>query len=109
MRISFFIRTISVGIVQGTSIVAFAVSTKMFPYLISWLSYYGTNYYYAVIMLCMTVWGSITIQATDNMSLVEIERLYDHRLGISKRPENYGSIGVQGSNGQAKTDSKVEQ
>ena len=98
----------SVGIVQGTSIIAFAVSTKIFPYLISWLSYYGTNYYYAAIMLCMTVWGSITIQATDNMSLVEIEQLYDHRSGISKRPEHYGSIGVQLSNGQSNQDSKTE-
>ena len=98
----------SVGIVQGTSIIAFAVSTKVFPYLISWLSYYGTNYYYAASMLCMTVWGSITIQATDNMSLVEIERLYDHRSGISKRPEHYGSIDVQLSNGQTNEDSKTE-
>ena len=98
----------SVGIVQGTSIIAFAVSTKVFPYLISWLSYYGTNYYYAAIMLCMTVWGSITIQATDNMSLVEIERLFDHRSGIPKRPEHYGSIGVQLSNGQTNQDSKTE-
>ena len=98
----------SVGIVQGTSIIAFAVSTKIFPYLIIWLNYYGTIYYYTGIMLCMTVWGSITIQATDYMSLVEIEQLYDHRLGIPMRPDNYGSIGVQQSNGQAKPDSKCE-
>ena len=91
---SFCIRTLSVGIVQGTSMTAFAASTKIFPHLIVWLNYYGANYYYAAITLAMTVWGSIKIEATDDMSLVEIERLYDYRSRKLQRSDIYGSTGV---------------
>ena len=61
---------------------AFAYSTKIFPHLIERFHFYGLNYYYAAITLAMTVWGSVKIEATDDLSLVEIERLYDRRETI---------------------------
>ena len=88
------IRTISVGIVHGISMTAFALSTKAFPHLMEWLHFYGLNYYFAAVTLAMTLWGWLKMEATDDLSLVEIERLYDCKSEDIKRSEKYGSTGV---------------
>ena len=82
---------------------AFAVSTKMFPYLIMWLHFYGLNYYYAAVALAMTLWGWTKIEATDDLSLIEIEQLYDCRSVKLKQSDNYGSTHVQQGDGRVST------
>ena len=73
---------------------AFAISTKAFPHLMEWLHFSGLNYYFAAVTLAMTVWGSLKIEATDDLSLVEIERLYDCKSANFKKSEKYGSTDV---------------
>ena len=88
------IRTLSVGVVHGISMAAFAISTKAFPHLMEWLHFSGLNYYFAAVTLAMTVWGSLKIEATDDLSLVEIERLYHCKSANFKKSEKYGSTDV---------------
>ena len=62
-----------------------ALATKMFPILSEWLHLYGLNYYYTVTALLFTIWGMVTIKDIDQLSLVEIERIYDRRV---EKPES---------------------
>ena len=94
------IRTVSIGIVHAIQYLGFAYSTKMFPVLIQWFHFYGTNYYYAAFALALTIWGMLTIKDIDCLSLVEIEHIYDSRMAKSKcarnetglKDPNYGSF-----------------
>ena len=80
-----------------------ALATKLFPILSEKLHFYGLNYYYAAFALVLTVWGMVTIKDVDQLSLVEIERIYDSRVTKSKNvtPEpkrengDYGSLKSQ--------------
>ena len=57
----------------------FAMTQKMFPTLITCLTFHGTFYLYAGVTLVLTIWASLTIKPTDGLSLVETEQLYDSR------------------------------
>ena len=97
------IRTVSIGIVRGLQYLVLALATKLFPILSEKLHFYGLNYYYAAFALVLTVWGMVTIKDVDQLSLVEIERIYDSRVTKSKtvtpdpKRENgdYGSLKSQ--------------
>ena len=79
------IRTVSIGIVRGLQYLVLALATKMFPILSEWLHLYGLNYYYTATALLFTIWGMATIKDIDQLSLVEIERIYDRRV---EKPES---------------------
>ena len=49
------------------------------------LNRYGLNYYYTATALLFTIWGMVTIKDIDQLSLVEIERIYDRRV---EKPES---------------------
>ena len=74
------IRTVSIGTVRGMQYLALALATKLFPILSKWLHFYGLNYYYAAFALALTIWGMATIKDIDQLSLVEIEQIYDRRV-----------------------------
>ena len=77
------IRTVSMGVVRGMQYLALALSTKLFPVLSELLYFHGLNYYYAAFALTLTIWGMATIKDIDQMSLVEIEQIYDRRVAKS--------------------------
>ena len=78
------IRTVSIGVVRGMQYLALALATKLFPILAESLKFYGLNYYYAAFALALTIWGLTTIKNIDQLSLVEIEQIYDRRVGKSE-------------------------
>ena len=94
------IRTVSIGIVRGLQYLVLAFATKMFPILSEWLHLYGLNYYYTATALLFTIWGMVTIKDIDQLSLVEIERIYDKRfekpesakIGKEIEEKDYGSF-----------------
>ena len=71
------------GVVRGMQYLALALSTKLFPVLSELLYFHGLNYYYAAFALTLTIWGMATIKDIDQMSLVEIEQIYDRRVAKS--------------------------
>ena len=77
------IRTVSMGVVRAMQYLALALSTKLFPVLSDLLYFHGLNYYYAAFALTLTIWGMATIKDIDQMSLVEIEQIYDRRVAKS--------------------------
>ena len=83
------LRSIAVGISDGISCIAFALTQKSFPTLVECLNFHGTFYVYAAIAFILTVWAVVTIKLTDGLSLVETERLYDSRTA-----RNYDSVGT---------------
>ena len=93
-------RTVSIGTVNGLQYLVFAFATKVFPYLEEWFHFYGLNYYYAAFALALTLWGMVTIKDIDELSLVEIERIYGTRRkqsegssnGSESKDPNYGSF-----------------
>ena len=94
------IRTVSIGIVRGLQYLVLGMATKLFPILSAWLHFYGLNYYYAAFALILTVWGMVTIKDVDQLSLVEIEQIYDIRVtkseNVTTEPKredrDYGSL-----------------
>ena len=78
------IRTKSIGIVHGLEYFAFALATEAFPILLEWFHFYGLNFYYGAFALLMTLWGIITIKDIDQLSLVEIEQIYNTEIEKSK-------------------------
>ena len=78
------IRTVSIGVVRGMQYLALALATKLFPILAESLKFYGLNYYYAAFALALTIWGMTTIKNIDQLSLVEIEQIYDRRVAKSE-------------------------
>ena len=73
----------SVGIVCGLSGMAFALTQKMFPTLVEYLTFHGAFYVYALMAFILTAWAVVTIKLTDGLSLVETQRLYDGRTARS--------------------------
>ena len=94
------IRAVSIGVVRGLQYLVLALATEMFPILSELFNFYGLNYYYAAFALLLTVWGIATIKDIDNLSLVEIEQIYDKRVaksvGITQdavgKKQDYGSM-----------------
>ena len=72
-------RSISIGIVNALVGMAFALTQKTFPTLITCLTFHGTFYLYAGVTCILTIWATLTIKPTDGLSLVETEQLYDTR------------------------------
>ena len=73
------LRSISIGIIEALSCLASVFTQKIFPTLISYLSFHGTFYAYAMVAFILTGWAVVTIKHTDGLSLVETERLYDNK------------------------------
>ena len=74
-----FSRSPAVGIVHGLDNITCSLTLKLFPSLIKWFNFSGTNYFYATTALALTLWGWVAIKETDGLSLAEVERIYDHR------------------------------
>ena len=72
---------------------AFALTHKIFPMLVAYLTFHGTFYVYAGIALILTIWATMTIKPTDGLSLVETEQLYDCRVA-----RKYASFEASNSN-----------
>ena len=79
-------RSLSVGIVHGLDNIAASMTLKVFPTLVDWLGFSGTNFFYSGSCMILTLWGRITIKETDGLSLAEVERIYDHK----HRYQEYG-------------------
>ena len=94
------IRTTSIGIVHGLEYLAFAFATETFPILLEWLHFSGLNFYYGAFGLLMTLWGMMTIKDIDQLSLVEIEQIYNTKIEKSNgsghekstKDQNYESL-----------------
>ena len=67
------IRSISVGIVEAMTNVAVYCSMMVYPIVSGAGAFFELMLGYGIISAFMTVWAMLTVQDTDNMSLVEIE------------------------------------
>ena len=70
------IRSISVGIVKASSYVAAYANMTAYPFALSASAFPELMFGYGAMSIFMTVWAIITVQETDNMSLVEIQKLF---------------------------------
>ena len=70
------IRNISVGIVMAVTYIATYCTLMAYPIISSADAFHWLMYVYGVISLFMTVWAIFTVEETDSMSLVEIEKLF---------------------------------
>ena len=77
------IRSISVGIVKASSYVAAYANMTAYPFASSAGAFPKLMLGYGAMSIFMAVWAIITVQETDNMSLVEIQKL------LSKVQVNY--------------------
>ena len=56
-----FYRSLAVGIVHGLDNTATCLTLKLFPSLVYWLSFSGTNYFFSAMSLVLTIWGWMAI------------------------------------------------
>jgi hypothetical protein len=65
------------------------LSVKCYPWLLnSWLGFSGTFYLYSLVALMAGAWGAATIQASDGLSLVQVENLYQSKTKKKSTQEN---------------------
>ena len=93
LAISFY-RSLAVGIVHGLDNTANCLTLKLFPSLVYWLSFSGTNYFFSAMSLVLTIWGWMAIKETDGLSLTEIEHIYDQRHRYRSYGEKQEGPGV---------------
>ena len=55
--------------------VILAANQKFFPTAVASFGFHYVVYFYALIMAIMVMWGFLTIQDTDGLSLTEIQEL----------------------------------
>ena len=70
------ISTTANGIIFAMQYTTSMVNVKLFPTAVASLGFHSVVYFYAVVAAAFTIWGSITIKDTDNLSLSEIQRMY---------------------------------
>ena len=70
------IRDISVGIVMGVTFVVDNLNMMAYPMASNNNAFSEIMFVYGVVAAFMTVWAIATVKDTDNMSLVEIEKLF---------------------------------
>lgn len=70
------IRSISVGIVKALNNVASSVSMTIYPIVSGADAFPELMFGYGAVAIFMALWAIITVKDTDNMSLIEIEKLY---------------------------------
>ena len=70
------IRNISVGIVKAVTYVAVYANMMAYPMVSSANAFRELMFGYGAIAAFMAVWAIMTVKETDNMSLVEIEKLF---------------------------------
>ena len=71
------IRAVSAGIVNVTNHIPLLINMVVFPIITSANLMHVAMYVFAGFSLAMGVWGVITIKETDDMSLVEVEKMYE--------------------------------
>ena len=76
----FIDRCTSIAITQGVGYCAGMITMKIFPILETKIGLDGTLYLYAALSVIMLFWGVITIENTEDLSLVDVERLHDTRF-----------------------------
>ena len=64
----------------GFGYAAAMISAKIFPYQVESLGFHGTMWAHAAISAVMTLWALVSLQNTDGLTLVEVERMYDSRM-----------------------------
>ena len=82
------IRSISVGIVKAVAYVAGYANMMIYPMVSGANAFCELMYVYGAIAAFMTVWAMITVKETDNMSLVEIEKLFKRGQGSFRKIKN---------------------
>ena len=70
------IRSISVGIVKALNNVASLVNMTIYPIVSGANAFQELMFGYGAVAIFMALWAIITVKETDNMSLMEIEKLY---------------------------------
>ena len=93
------IRSISVGIVEAMTNVAVYCSMMVYPIASGAGAFFELMLGYGIISAFMTVWAMLTVQDTDNMSLVEIENSL--RKGKVQNNANMGSKATENSGPQS--------
>ena len=82
------IRSISVGIVKAVAYVAGYANMMIYPMVSGANAFSELMFVYGAIAAFMTVWAMITVKETDNMSLVEIEKLFKRGQGSFRKIKN---------------------
>ena len=82
------IRSISIGIVKAVAYVAGYANMMVYPMVSGANAFSELMFVYGVISAFMTVWAMITVKETDNMSLVEIEKLFKRGQGSFRKIKN---------------------
>ena len=93
------IRSISVGIVEAMTNVAVYCSMMVYPIASGAGAFFELMLGYGIISAFMTVWAILTVQDTDNMSLVEIENSL--RKGQAQNTAHMGSKATENSGPQS--------
>ena len=71
------IRTLAVGIAMAINHIPLIINMVVFPMATSSGLFHIACYVYSICALFMAVWAIITMKETDDMSLVEVEELYE--------------------------------
>ena len=74
--------------------IACCLTLKLFPSLVSWIGFDGTNYFFSAMSFILTIWGWIAIKTTDGLTLTEIEHIYDQRHRYKLYGENHDDSGI---------------
>ena len=80
------------AITLGFGYAAAIISVKIFPYQVENLGFHGTMWAHAVISALMTLWAWASLQNTDGLTLVEVERLYDSRMERGQETQDCSKV-----------------
>ena len=77
------IRATASGITRSIGYLAMMANLKLFPMAVNSLGFHYVVYFYAIITAMLAAWGFLTIENTDELSLVDIQ-------GMHKKTEESG-------------------
>ena len=72
---------LSVGLSQAFFGSSHLLGVKIFPDLLNLLGFSGTFFFYTGICLFMTLWAVVFMTSHDNLSLVEVETMFEKKKG----------------------------
>ena len=69
------IRATASGLTRSIGYLAMMANLKLFPMAVNSLGFHYVVYFYAVITALLAAWGFLTIKNTDELNLVEIQKM----------------------------------
>ena len=79
------IRATAAGLTTSIGMIALMANVKLFPIAVESLGFHNVVYFYAIIDALVAAWGFLTINNIDELSLVEIEDMYQKTEASGKR------------------------